>query len=40
MRQDKRRQDTSLAAIWGRLRVVPGLDGRALMVPNKQDKGR
>ena len=38
MRQDKRRLETSLAAVSGRQRVGPGLDGSAVMVPNKQDK--
>jgi hypothetical protein len=38
MRQDKRRQETSLAAVSGRQRVGPGYDGSAVMVPNKEDK--
>ena len=39
-RQDKTRQDTSLVAVCARLRVEPGLEDRALMVPKKQDKRR
>ncbi len=37
---DKEREDTSLAAVCGRLRFGASLDGRALLVPYKQHKVR